>query len=232
MSQKLINEERSDELSWEEAVSRYLEDHPDYFERRPQLLTRLTLNHETGGRAVSLIERQVQVLREQDETSQRQLRELVTIARENDVLGQRLHRFALALIEAPGPDEALEAAVELLRTEFHLEAVAVRLAAEPPLAGTRAEYVAADDARLGALNNQFSAGKPICGGKFDDSLNAFLFGEGHRAIRSSALIPLGAQPARGVLALGSHDPHRFHAGMGTVYLTRLGELLMSALARA
>lgn len=231
MSQKLTNDERSDELSWEEAVSRYLEDHPDYFERRPQLLTRLTLNHETGGRAVSLIERQVQVLREQDEATQRQLRELVTIARENDVLGQRLHRFALTLIEAPGRDEALEAAVELLRTEFHLEAVTVRLATEAPLTGTRAEYVAADDPRLGALSHQFSAGKPICGGKFDDSLSAFLFGEGHREIRSSALIPLGERPARGVLALGSHDPHRFHTGMGTVYLTRLGELLISALVR-
>lgn len=232
MSQKLTNEERSDELSWEEAVSRYLEDHPDYFERRPQLLTRLTLNHETGGRTVSLIERQVQVLRDQDEAAQRQLRELVSIARENDVLGQRLHRFALALIEAPGPDEALEAAIELLRSEFHLESVTVRLATEPPLAGTRAEYVEADNARLTALSNQFSAGKPICGGKFDDSLNAFLFGEGYREMRSSALIPLGERPARGVLALGSHDPHRFHPGMGTVYLTRLGELLMAALVRA
>jgi hypothetical protein len=231
MSQKLTNEGRGDELTWEEAVSRYLEDHPDYFERRPQLLTRLALNHETGGRTVSLIERQVQVLREQDVASQRQLRELVSIARENDVLGQRLHRFALALIETPGPEEALEAAIDLLRTEFHLEAVVVRLAAEQPIAGRRAEYVDGDDVRLNALIRQFSAGKPICGGKFDDSLNEFLFGEGHREIRSSALIPLGAHPARGVLALGSHDPHRFHPGMGTVYLTRLGELLMSALAR-
>jgi hypothetical protein len=232
MSQKLTNEGRGDELSWDEAVARYLEENPDYFERRPQLLTRLSLNHETGGRAVSLIERQVQALRGQDEATQRQLRELVTIARENDVLGQRLHRFALALIEAPGPEEALDTTIELLRTDFHLDAVAVRLAAAAPRAGTRAEYVAADDAHLMTLLEQLPAGKPVCGGKYEDALSAFLFGDGHRDIRSSALIPLGAHPARGVLALGSHDPHRFHPGMGTVVLTRLGELLLPALTRA
>jgi uncharacterized protein YigA (DUF484 family) len=180
---------------------------------------------------VSLIERQVQALRGQDEATQRQLRELVTIARENDVLGQRLHRFALALIEAHGPEEALETAIELLRTEFHLDAVAVRFAAEPPLTGTRAEYVAAEDTRLATLLQQLSTGKPVCGGKFEEALCEFMFGSGYRDIRSSALIPLGERPARGLLALGSYDPHRFHPGMGTVYLTRLGELLTPALAR-
>jgi len=94
MKQKLPSEEIQTELSWEEAVARYLEDHPDYFQRYPETLSRILLSHETGGKAVSLIERQVQVLREQSQTLQRQLRELVNNARENDVLSGRLHRFA------------------------------------------------------------------------------------------------------------------------------------------
>lgn len=231
MSQNPIHDEGGAELSWEDAVARYLDDHPDFFERHPQQLARLRLNHETGGRAVSLIERQVQVLREQEEASQRQLRELLAIARENDVLGQRLHRFARVLLDTPDPEAALEAALEQLRTEFHLDAASVRLATGSPNAGVRAEYVIAGDDRLETLLGQFSDGKPVCGGKFDDATRAFLFGESYRDIRSSALIPLGEPPARGVLALGSQDPHRFHPGMGTVVLSRLGELLMPALIR-
>jgi uncharacterized protein YigA (DUF484 family) len=231
MSQHLTHEETGDELSWEDAVARYLEDHPDYFDRYPQLLACLKLGHDTGGRAVSLIEKQVQVLRDQNESSQRQLRELLAIARENDVLGQRLHRYSLVLLDAQGPDEALEAALELLRSEFHLDAVAVRLGVDTVNAGTRAEYVAPDNSHLNALLRQFTGGKPICGGKFDSALSTFLFGDDHHELRSSALVPLGARTTRGVLALGSRDPNRFHAGQGTVVLSRLGELLAATLER-
>src|SRR3989344_5850263 len=72
MKQKLPSEELQSELSWEEAVARYLEDHPDYFQRYPETLSRILLSHETGGKAVSLIERQVQVLRGQNQALLRQ----------------------------------------------------------------------------------------------------------------------------------------------------------------
>jgi uncharacterized protein YigA (DUF484 family) len=231
MTQQITNETPDKELSWEEAVARYLEDHPDFLQRRTDVLARLNLEHDTGGRAVSLIERQVQALRGHEQELKRELRGLVAVARENDVLGNRLHRLALALVEATSPDEALDATVELLRTEFRLEAAAVRAVAAPSLVGTRPEYVSPDDRRLTMLLRQFSAGKPICGATHDESLLAFLFGDARRELRSTALVPLGGKDARGVLALGSHDPHRFHAGMGTVYLTRLGELLGAALRR-
>jgi uncharacterized protein YigA (DUF484 family) len=231
MSQNPIGDEQQKELSWEEAVSRYLEDHPEYFERHPETLARLTLTHDVSGRAVSLIERQVQALREREQTLSRQLRELVSIARENDVLGNRLHRFALAMLEARALDEVLDTAAELLRQEFKLDAVVIRLQGRPAPAAGRAEFTGTDDRKLAALLQQFSAGKPICGGKYEDGLMQYLFGERSAEIRSSALIPVGDKSSHGVLALGCQDPHRFHPGMGTVYLTRLGELLRCGLAR-
>lgn len=230
MKQKSPSSELQTELSWEEAISRYLEDHPDYFQHYPEILSRLVLSHEHGGKAVSLIERQVKVLREQSQALQRQLRELVNNARENDILSGRLHRFATAMIGCTSLDDKLDTTYDLLRQEFKLDAVVILLQGKP-VQGGRPELVPEDDKRLNSLFEQFNSGKPIVGGKFDDSLMSYLFGGRAAEIRSVALIPLGEKHPKGILGLGTSDPHRFHSGMGTVYLTRLGELLTHSLAR-
>jgi uncharacterized protein len=234
MNKKLGNEEVQDdpspgetsqsEISWEEAVARYLEDQPDFLLRHPQVLARLALKHEVVG-AVSLIEHQVQTLRAHSTERERQLRDLVGVARDNDALGARLHQFALVMIGARTADEALDAAGELLRREFRVDAVAVRIRREP--VGARPEYVSADDRRLSELLARFDNGRPLLDGARDESLRGYLFGAQAHEIRACALIPLGRD---GVLALGAHDPVRFHPGMGTVYLARLGELLARVLA--
>jgi uncharacterized protein YigA (DUF484 family) len=230
MSQKLSSEEQQNELSWEDAVSRYLEQNPDYFERHPDILAALKLNHGTGERAVSLIERQVQVLRDQQTSLHRQLRELIGIARENDLLTARLHRFALAMLDAATRDEVLDTARDLLRQEFKLDAAVILLAVEKERAQRRPEYLAADDPQLRAVLDRLSGGKPLCGGRREIELMQFLFAATGADIQSVALIPIGASRVRGVLALGARDPQRFHSGQGTLYLTRLGELLERALA--
>jgi uncharacterized protein len=217
------------EISWEEAVLRYLEDQPDFLLKHPDLLARLTLKHEVGG-AVSLIEHQVQTLRARNQELNRQLRELVGVARENDALGERLHRFALVVLAARSADEMLDAACDVLRQDFRLDAVAIRFKREP--VGARPEYVAADDRRLNELLKRFDSGKPLLDVAGDESLMRYLFGEQAQQLRACALIPLGGTTADGVLALGAHEATRFQAGMGTLYLSRLGELLSRALALA
>jgi uncharacterized protein YigA (DUF484 family) len=230
MSQKQPHSELQQEISWEDAVARYLEEHPDYFQRHPELLARITLIHQVGGRAVSLIERQVQVLRDQSRNLQRQLRELLGNARDNDALADRLHRLALAMVDGRTLDDALDAAGDILRQEFQFDGARLLLRARDGFAPGRAE-VAPDDAMLEELLRQVAAGKPVCGEAPEASVLRSLFGEHATDIKTWALIPLGGASPFGALCLGSRDPYRFHAGMGTVYLTRLGELLTHGLAR-
>ncbi len=229
MSQKPWSDGQLSELSWEDAVVRYLEQNPNFFEQHAELLAGLKLNHGTGGRAVSLIERQVQVLRDQHASLSRQLRELIGIARENDVLAARLHRFALAMLAAATRDEVLDTARDLLRQEFRLDAAVILLATDPGRAQRRPEYFSAEDPRLQALLAKVAGGKPLCTARLEAEHMQWLFAPTAADIGSCALIPLGAARARGLLALGARDPQRFHAGQGTLYLTRLGELLEHAL---
>ena len=89
MNKKPSIESPENDQSWDEAVGRYLEQTPDYFLRHPELLAALALPHPEAGRAVSLVERQVRVLRDRNEQSTHQLQELITFARDNDQLGER-----------------------------------------------------------------------------------------------------------------------------------------------
>lgn len=230
MSQKQPHSEPQQEIPWEDAIARYLDEHPDYFQRHPELLARITLIHQVGGRAVSLIERQVQVLRDQSRNLQRQLRELLGNARDNDALTDRLHRLALAMVDGRTLDDALDAAGGTLRQEFQFDGARLLLRARDGFTSSRTE-VASDDAMLEELLRKVTAGKPVCGEAPEAPVLRSLFGEHATDIKTWALIPLGGASPFGALCLGSRDPYRFHAGMGTVYLTRLGELLTHGLAR-
>lgn len=233
MNKQPSKEEPDKSASWEESVSRFLEQTPDYFLRHPELLAALVVPHPESGRAVSLVERQVRVLRDRNEVMARELRELLQIARDNDQLGERVQRFALAMIDAASVDDTLDTAHDMLRQDFSLEGVAVRIAGNPRPAHARAEFVESGDAvldrlliRLGERN-----GQPVCGPVQDGEALETLFGAQAAEIRSLAVIALTRRGLRGALVLGSHDPQRFRPEMGTLYLTRLGDLLMAGIAR-
>jgi len=59
----------------------------------------------------------------------------------------------------------------------------------------------------------------------------YLFGLESVAIGSVALAPLGRSGALGILAIGASDAERFHPGMSTEFLLRIGELVTYALTR-
>src|ERR1700683_3864246 len=83
------------------SVAEYLQTYPDFFERNSPLLTKLRLPHlRDVGATVSLVERQVEVLRERNQSLERKLKELVDVARANDALADRIHRLSQRLIRA------------------------------------------------------------------------------------------------------------------------------------
>lgn len=204
----------------EQNLIAYLGDHPDFFDRNPELLTKLELSHSNGD-AVSLIERQVAVLREQAEQDRRKLEEFVAIARENELLNERLHHLTVKLIECCDFDEVINTLQDLLHDDFRAEAVELHLY-------TTSEVEQSTNPDLDGFRDFLDSNRPSCGRLPNERLK-YLFGPQAEDIASTALIPIKGEGLLGVLAIGSHSEHRFHPGMGTDYLIRLGEIVSKTL---
>jgi len=209
----------------------YLNEHPDFFEKHSELAETLAIPHSSGG-AVSLIERQVSVLRDQNKKLRRQMQELVEIARDNDRLFGHLQSLTLALLEAEDLDATFAAVYDQLRHGFGAHAVALRFFNLPASAlSERAEFISDDQPIKAAFDKILGGSKPVCG-RFEPAQLRMLFGEGAEEYKSAALIPLGRRDERiGLLAVASQDPSHFRAGMSTLFLGYLGETVTAAVER-
>ncbi len=220
----------NEELSWEDAVARYLRDNPDYFQRHEDLLEMLQIPHAGRGGASSLLEKQVALLRARITAKDRERQGFLGVARDNDALAEKLHRLAVALIDALTLDDVFGCVYDLGRHELQLDVVVIVLGVDGGPLGGRPEFVAPDDQRL-RLALTLAHERPLCGPKPVLGEARGLLGAQESEIGSVALVPLRDPARSGVLLLGSHDPQRFPVGVGTVYLSRLGELVMRAAAR-
>ncbi|GAB4299815.1 MAG: DUF484 family protein [Thiohalomonadaceae bacterium] len=196
------------------SVADYLRRHPDFFLRHDYLLTDLELPHDAKG-AVSLIERQVAVLREQRQELKRKLQHLTQTARDNEHLLERIEQLILGLLEARGSEALLHRLRTGLREDFHADAVELKL-------------FGGDSAQEHELFARvIERGEPACG-HLAPAQGQFLFGQAAAELASGAVIPLFAaesQHCLGVLGIGSIDPRRFHAAMGTTFLRYLGAVV-------
>ncbi|HEY4213133.1 MAG TPA: DUF484 family protein [Steroidobacteraceae bacterium] len=214
----------------EASIASYLQHNPDFFERHQAVLTRLRLPHVRGGSTISLVERQIEVLREKHAALEGKLADLVRVARANDVIADKLHRFTKRLLRAESRAKAVEVVEASLREDFDaFHSVLVLIGEYPDLAPQRfVRSVKADDAHLKSFESLFASGKPRCG-QVRDSQREFLFGADANDMGSVALVPLGDKGSLGVLALGSTDRDRFHPGMSTEFLARMGDLVADVL---
>jgi uncharacterized protein YigA (DUF484 family) len=214
------------------AVASYLEAFPDFFDRHPQLLTRIRLPHErAGGATVSLIERQVEVLRDKNRTLDKRFAELIDNARANGELAERMHRLARRLAGARDRLAAVHAVEESLREDFDAgHSVLTLFSTDPDLKKQETRFlrvIRRDDLTLKSFEPLLASGKPRCG-QVRDSQRDWLFGAGTVEIGSVALVPLGPNGNIGLLACGSADANRFQPSMSTDFLVRIAELIAAA----
>jgi len=221
MSSADKNHAQQSSMSESEIVD-YLIANPDFLFRRPDVIGSLTIPHETGG-AVSLVERQVQSLREQVAQYRQQLENLILVARENDDLNKRLHVLTLTLINARDFDDMVSGLQDELRNLFHCDAVQLKLFDEEALEKSN---------ELGAklFADFINLQQPSCASLNEAQLD-FLFDDVAHHAGSAALIPIRGNDEVGILAIGSHDADRFTEHQGIDFLQRLGDLVSATLMR-
>ncbi len=209
------------DTSLDQRVADYLAKHPDFLVRHPTTLAVLDIPHPTG-EAVSLIERQVSILRTQANDYRGQLEQLIKVAHDNDNLSSRLHRLTLALIETRAFDEVLNTLQDELRDQFLADAVEMKLFSAEDLDAH------ASEAGPALFRDFIKKNRSSCGSLEKPQLD-YLFGSQAGETGSVALIPLQATPMVGVLAIGSRDPKRFQATMSVDFLQRLAEIVSATL---
>lgn len=206
----------------EASVEQYLKAHPGFFDRHPQLLAMMKVQHHTTGQTVSLIERQVTLLREQNRGLEEKLMELVEIARENERLSWQLHAFSSELLKARTLSEVIATTQDKVREIFQTDFVALCLLKEIGDEAGRELYHK-------LFKEIFRDDAPVCGLMKPEQIR-FLFKGNAGEVASAAAVPLRTTDPIGLLGLASRDAQRFSPGMGHLFLSHLGDLVCSALA--
>lgn len=235
MSQQKQEWVAAEEFS-EQHVVDYLDAEPEFFERHPQALIKLELSHASGS-AVSLVERQVAVLRDRNSELEARLKELIAVAKNNDTLVRKMHELALTLISTQHAADCIQELETGLRTQFSADRAALVLFRQPavdPEQLARFQFlhiVERDDPKLVPFSTFLSTARARCG-QMRDSQREVLFSDDDENIGSVAMVPLGDDCDQGFLVIANADPDHFHPGKSLDFLERIGQLVSVALSRA
>lgn len=213
-----------------DAVADFLLAHPTFLEDHPELLSALQISHQSGSRTVSLVERQVEVLRQRYKALELRLADLLRHGEENDAITHRLHQWTRPLLLIRDPADLPAQVTRGLREGFSVPQVALRL--------WGVSHPASDQAWAQPVEESIQAWAdanriPLCGPHTDQRAAAW-FEDGGASTRSMAMMSLrvgASAQAFGLLVLGSADVNRFDPAMGTAFLERIAEIASASLSR-
>ena len=208
-------------------VKDYLRNHPNFFEQHAKLLAEITLPSPHGSGVISLAERQQLAQRDKIRVLESLMDQMISNAEENEATSAKVHKFCLNLLNQQSFSALQQLISETLRTDFNVTQSLIRVWVKP------SNSAITNDAIFTPISNEFndwviSLKEPYCGIKPEAAGN-FL----DNNLQSFAFIPLyknaSDQHAFGVLILGAENAQHFKAGMGTMYLERIGELVAASL---
>jgi uncharacterized protein len=222
--------EQEQQLAAELQLISLLRENADILLHHPELLAVLEVPHQSG-QAVSLIERQVSVLREKLQTQDNRLRDLMNVARDNERLAKSRHSLALSLLAAHDLDDVTSIVLDVLSNELAADHAVIKLFSEDKelIEKSSGLFVDVNDDALTVFKTMLQQKNTICG-KASAEQKAFLFEDMADSIASVAVIPLIAGANLGLIGLGANNAERFRSSMGTDFLAQVGELISAALA--
>ena len=210
----------------DEQVRDYLKQNGDFLQRNPDMLDHLHISHASGS-AVSLVEKQVSVLRERNIDMRHRLTALTANARDNDKLYEQTRQLILALLDAGNVDALYAAFMNAMENDFKVDYASMILFGESVDGGTcRIEPAEKAKIEIGAL---LKSRQPVCGVLRKEEL-AYLFPDAGE-VGSAALMPLANGDELGLLAVGSADANRYSSNMGTLFLNHIADVIVRLLPR-
>lgn len=213
----------------EAEVAAWLKTHPDIFSRYPDLLGDLELRHSAGS-AVSLMEKQVDILRARNQRLEERLTRLMDAARENESRAGNVHRLARTLMRAPSLAGVAAGLRQCMRDDFGVDEVFIGLAAgQFKRHDIEGLTVVEPEGRIGKAYENFFRTRLIECGPLEEARARLLFPKADPLPLSAAVVPLEKEKMLGMVAFGSRDPERFQPRQGKLFLEMTAELVAAAL---
>jgi uncharacterized protein YigA (DUF484 family) len=221
----------------EDDIADFLLNTPDFFDRHAELLSEVKLTSPHSHRAVSLQERQAEMMREKIRALELRMMDMMRHGTENEVLIERMQRWVKTLLMTSNARDLPHVIADHIQHDFMVPQVAIKVwdvnedfKIEPFAVGVSdsvKEFAASLSTPYVGVNSDFEAVKWLVepGAAQSVALIALRVTREQDTPQSAA-----TQPAIGLLVLASPDAHRYHEGMGTAFIERLGDLASAALS--
>lgn len=214
---------KKNNLNEQSLVRDYLSQNPDFFEQNPDIFEALNIPHNSG-KAISLVERQIGLMRDRNKDMAAQIDQMQTTAQDNALLMEKTNRLVLNLAQAKDLTQLIKALSVSLKSDFSTEFFSLTLINDDTIAAkTAANFVSKDEAKS-IINDILTAQKAVCGVRKKEELS-LLFGNQAKDLGSILALPLKNSVTFGVLALGNRDPSFYSQEIGTVFIDYIGDLL-------
>lgn len=214
-------------------VAAYLEEHPDFFVDRENLLLKLDLptgRATNNGEAVSLVERQVSLLRERSRDTRKSLDDFLLAAKHNDDIFRKCQQLILALIEARDTDDFFKALETSFKKDFKSEAYSLIVFSEYAHQINHFTSSIPEASARKFVGGLMRSKEPYLG-VLRQKEQDFLFRHSSANVRSAAVLPVKNKHQIALLAIGSSDPNYFKSGLGTLFIGFIADVIARLLPR-
>ena len=205
-------------------VAEYLRQHPGFFSDKEELLVSMTVPH-AAGQAVSLVEKQLGILRERNSELRNRLSKLIDSARSNDRLFSHSRKLVLSLLDCKNSAQAVDVIYASFARDFGIETTQILLFDNNTISRARNESLIVADREIGRY---LKARQTVGGGLTKDEIR-LVFADNAERVGSAALSVLAYGEVYGVLAIGNEDPNFYNSDMGTLFLNYIAEVLSRVL---
>lgn len=209
----------------DDVIVEFLRANPDFFQRHANLLSELNLPHDSG-RAISLIERQVAILRERNMQMRRRMNELLQAAKDNDELFAKTRTLTLELLNVHTWHELNEVLATFVLVDFQADFVCCHLLRMPVFLDHLVSHESEPPYQRFVPNSV-----PVCTILRAEEMGRLFPAQTHEHDGSAVLAPLAWEHGEGCLAIGSRHTNRFTSDMDTLFVTYIGEVASRVVQR-
>lgn len=208
-----------------ERVAAYLRQYPEFLDERPDLLSSLSLSHDTPAGVSSLIEKQVAALRTENQRYRQQVSHLHRMQDDTRALTELTHQLSLRILRSDQADAACDILHDFVHNDYEADDTTLFLFLDdhPFTSASIVDVRPRHDKLRLLLAELFNRKQPLL-----DSLQSeymtLMFGDMSEQIHSTILLPLIGQDWDGLLVVGSQQRDRYRRGPELellIYLARI-----------